>query len=114
MDCSSKHLDGFLFIGGCILLSSFLVNKESISAIGFICSAVIIIPSVVLKFYHLFTEKNLESFLSSEADLYWIGFFLITAALLFNDGYIALSIILLCFSVVCLFVSFVFKSGKKF
>ena len=112
MDYLSKHIDGYIFIGGCILLSSFLINNEAIRSIGFVCSALMIIPSVILKFYHLIKRRNIESFLSSEADLYWIGFFLILAALLFNDGYLELSIILLIFSVVCLFVPFLFNRGN--
>ena len=94
----SKHYDAIMHLAACLLLSSFLIDNDKVKGIGFVCSALLAGISAGAFLYNLIKKKNKGPFLSSESHWYWIGLFLIAAALLYNDGnrIIALVLILLC------------------
>lgn len=94
MELLSKHSESIIHLAACILLSSFIVDNETIKGIGFVSSALLAVPSAVAKIYDLI--KNRKTLLFFESRRYWAGLILITAAMLYNDGYIiALALLML-------------------
>lgn len=94
MEFLSKHSEAIIHLAACILLSSCIVDNETVKGIGFVSSALLAVPSAVAKIYDLI--KNKKTILFFESRRYWAGLILITAALLYNDGYIiALALLML-------------------
>lgn len=94
MEYLSKHSEAIIHFAACILLSSFIVDNETVKGIGFVSSALLAVPSAVAKSYDLI--KNRKKLLFFESRRYWAGLILIAAALLYNDGnIIALALLML-------------------
>jgi hypothetical protein len=112
----NKHSDFFVFLAACILLSSFLINDEVIKGIGFVCSAILAVPSAISIIYNLIKYNNGSLCLSFESHGYWVGIILIAAALLYNDGYSFISLVLLILCVINILFSILYsikQSHKK-
>lgn len=94
MDFWTKHSEVIIHLAACILLSSFIVNNETVKGIGFVCSALLAVPSAIAVICDLIKKR--KSFLFFESRRYWSGLILIAAALLYNAGYIiALALLIL-------------------
>jgi len=94
MEFLSKHSDAIIHLAACILLSSFIVNNETVKGIGFVCSALLAVPSAIVIICDLIKKR--KSLLFFESRRYWSGLILIAAALLYNAGsIIALALLIL-------------------
>lgn len=94
MGLLSKHSDAIIHLAACILLSSFIVNNETVKGIGFVCAALLAVPSAIAVICDLIKKR--KSFLFFESRRYWSGLIIIAAALLYNAGYvIALALLIL-------------------
>lgn len=85
MECVSKKLDAIIHFGGCLLLSSFIVDNAIFKTVGLVCSTLLIIPSVVYRIVVMFKNKEFNTEVTTR--LYWLGFYFIIAALLYHNGY---------------------------
>lgn len=94
MEYLSKHSEAIIHLAACIVLSSFIVDNETVKGICFVSSAFLVVPSAVAIIYDLI--KNRKTLLFFESRRYWAGLILIAAALLYNDGnLIALALLML-------------------
>ena len=94
MGLLSKHSDAIIHLAACILLSSFIVNNETVKGIGFVCAALLAVPSAIAVICDLIKKR--KSFLFFESRRYWSGLILIAAAVLYNAGnIIALALLIL-------------------
>ena len=107
MDFFKKHFDIFAFLGVSVFLSACFIDNPIIAGIGFICSILLVVPSLFALFYGLIKYKRIEPFLFSGTQGYWDGLFLLLATLLYNVGYPVLSILILLGTVSHLIISFV-------
>ena len=86
MELLSKHSEAIIHLAVCVLLSSSIINNETVKGIGIICSALLAVLSTVAIIYDLIKKR--KSFLFFESRRYWSGLILIIAALSYNEGYI--------------------------
>ena len=112
MDFFKRYYDVFAFLGISVFISACFINNPVIAGVGFICSILVVTPSLVALFYSLIKYKKTESFLYSETQWYWNGLFLIIATLLYNVGYPIVSLVILLFTVSHLILGFIQKKNN--
>ncbi len=115
MDFLKRFFDIFAFLGSCIFVSACFINNPVIAGIGYICSIILVAPSLIILFRGIFTFKyqEIESSLFAESIWYWDGLFLIVATLLYNVGYPIIALVILASTILHLIISLIHGNKRK-